>query len=127
MDVVYQVVVYTHVLGLAALVGGYFAVLAAARGNGRRSGSLVPSVVMVWGARAQILTGLTLVGLAEAVLDYELNHVKIGVKLLLALVAVAFVESGAAQARRASAGPSWIVHAVGLAAIVNAAIAVLWS
>lgn len=127
MDLVYDVMVYAHVLGLAALIGGYFAVIAAARAGGRRSGSLVPSAVMVWGARVQIITGLTLVGLAEAVLDDELNHVKIAVKLLLALVAVAFAESGAAKARRSAAGPSWIVHAVGGAAILNAAVAVLWS
>lgn len=127
MGGVYDIVVYAHVLGLAALIGGYFAVIAASHADRRRSGHLVPSTVMVWGARAQIITGLVLVGLAEAVLDSELNHVKIGVKLLLALVAVGFAESGAAKARRHAAGPSWMVHAAGGAAILNAAVAVLWS
>lgn len=39
---------------------------------------------MLWGARAQIIAGLALVGLAEAALDNELNHIKIGVELIVA-------------------------------------------
>ncbi len=123
MDTVYDVLVYLHVLGLAALIGGYFAVVA------RQSSSapLVASAVMVWGARAQIITGLVMVGLAEAVLDYELNQVKIGVKLLLALVAAYLVEKGAAKARRKENVAPPMVHAAGGIAMLNAAVAVIWS
>lgn len=122
MDVVYDLLVYAHVLGLAALIGGYFAVAA------RRSGAaFVPSAVMVWGVRAQLITGLAMVGLAEAVLDYELNQVKIGVKLLLALVAAYLVEKGAAKARRGESAAPGMVHAAGAVAMLNAAVAVLWS
>jgi len=121
MDLVYDLLVYAHVLGLAALIGGYFAVAA------RSSGAFVPSAVMVWGARAQLITGLAMVGLAEAVLDYELNHVKIGVKLVLALVAAFLVEKGAAKARRGEVVAAPMVHAAGAIAMLNAAIAVLWS
>jgi len=80
MDFVYNLVVVLHLLGMAALVGGWFVV---SRGAGS-------SEVMVWGARAQIVTGLVLVGLAEGVssLDKHLNHPKIGVKLVVALAAV---------------------------------------
>ncbi len=123
MDAVYNVLVYAHVLGLSALIGGYFAVSAASRSGGR----FVPSAVMVWGARAQIITGLAMVGLAEAVLDNELNHVKIGVKLLVALVAAWLVEKGSAKARRSEVVPAGMVHAAGALAMTNAAVAVLWT
>lgn len=122
MDIVYDLLVYAHVLGLAALIGGYFALTARSSGT-----AFVPGTVMVWGARAQLITGLAMVGLAEAVLDYELNHVKIGVKLLLALIAAFLVEKGAAKARRHDAVGPGIVHAAGAIAMLNAAVAVLWS
>ena len=82
MTVVYNLFLVCHLLGMAALVGGYFAVLGAPR----------ISEVMVWGARLQFVTGLILVGLGEAVLDKDYNHVKIGVKLLLS--------TGGGRARR---------------------------
>ncbi|MGC1206778.1 MAG: hypothetical protein WA880_02350 [Ornithinimicrobium sp.] len=123
MDLVYNVLVYTHILGLSALIGGYFAVAAASRSGGR----FVPSAVMVWGARAQIITGLVMVGLAEAVLDNDLNQVKIGVKLLVALAAAWLVEKGAAQSRRDEVVPAGMVHAAGALAMLNAAVAVLWT
>ncbi len=83
MTVVYNLFFVCHLLGMAALVGGYFAVLGGAadlRGHG------------VGGARLQFVTGLILVGLGEAALDKDYNHVKIGVKLLLSLVVVALAE-----------------------------------
>ncbi|MGB3827202.1 MAG: hypothetical protein WA962_00345 [Ornithinimicrobium sp.] len=125
MDTIYNLLVYTHVLGLAALIGGYFAVLAASRTTQRTA--LVPSAVMVWGARAQIITGLALVGVAEAALDGDLNSVKIGVKLVVALVAAWLVEKGAAQGRRSERVPAALVHAAGTLAMLNAAVAVLWT
>ncbi len=122
MDIVYDLLVYAHVLGLAALIGGYFALTVRSSGA-----TFVPSSVMVWGARTQIITGLAMVGLAEAVLDYELNHVKIGVKLVVALVAAWLVEKGAAKARRSEVVAPGMVHAAGALAMLNAAFAVLWS
>ncbi len=82
---------------------------------------------MLWGARAQIIAGLALVGLAEAALDNELNHIKIGVKLIVALVAAWLVEKGSAKARRDEVVPAAMVHAAGTLAMLNAAVAVLWT
>ncbi|NUP27327.1 MAG: hypothetical protein HOQ44_11660, partial [Nocardia sp.] len=48
MDFVYNVVVVTHLLGMAAVVGGYAA------------GRPAVNEVMVWGARAQLVTGVVL-------------------------------------------------------------------
>lgn len=125
MDDVYQLLVFAHVLGMAALVGGYFALV---WGSARaQNPAFVPSVVMLWGARIQILTGLVLVGLGEAVVGQDYDHVKIGVKLLVALVVTALVEATRGRGRRGQSFSPGLVHAAGALAVLNAAVAVLWT
>ncbi|WP_040835398.1 hypothetical protein [Nocardia brevicatena] len=116
MDFVYNVVIVTHLLGMAALVGGYVA------------GQPAVNSVMVWGARLQIITGLVLVGMAESIgsLDKDLNMVKIGVKLVVAFLVAAFAEMGRAEGKRGKELP-WMTHAAGGLGIVNVAIATLWT
>ncbi|WP_280236963.1 hypothetical protein [Nocardia cyriacigeorgica] len=116
MDLIYNVVVVTHLLGMAAVVGGYAA------------GQPVVSEVMVWGARLQLITGVALVGLAESIdsLDKDLNMVKIGIKLTISVLVAAFAEMGRADAKRGKDVP-WMTHAAGGLAIVNVLIAVLWT
>lgn len=140
MDVVYHLLVACHMLGLAALVGGYLvsalarpaAVPAGAAADGPvgtvSSGTgPVVSQVMLWGARAQLVTGLLLVGVAEGVLDdVELSKAKIGVKLVVALVVAACAEIAAARQRRGEQAPAALVHGAGMLAIVNVLVATLW-
>jgi hypothetical protein len=121
MDFVYTLVVALHLLGMAALVGGYFTVAAAARGR-----VPVPGPVMLWGARLQLLTGLVVVGLGEAVLDNEYDSAKLAVKLLVAVVVAALVEIASARARKDRAVASGLVHAAGGLAVLNVLVAVLW-
>jgi len=118
MEFVYDLVVVLHLLGMAALVGGWFVV---ARGPGS-------SEAMVWGARAQLVTGLVLVGLAEGVssLDKDLNHPKIGVKLVVALAAVACLEIARGRARK-GADTKALVSAAGGLGVLNVLVAALWS
>ncbi|MCM6775354.1 hypothetical protein NDR87_16250 [Nocardia sp. CDC159] len=115
MTVVYNLLVVAHLLGLAAVVGGYAA------------GQPVVNEVMVWGARAQIITGVVLVGLAESIdsLDKHLIMAKIVVKLVIAVAVAGFAEVGRADAKRGKMIP-WMTHAAGLLAIVNVFVAVLW-
>ena len=115
MDVLINVFVVLHLLGMAAIVGGWTA---------HRAGATAMSPI-VWGARAQILTGLILVGLDEAN-DDPVNHVKIGVKLLVALAVVACAEIARGRAKRDQPS-SQLLDAAGLLAILNVAIAVLWT
>jgi len=125
MDGVYQLLVFAHVLGLAALIGGYFAMV---WGSPRSTNpAFVPSAVMLWGARAQVVTGLLIVGLGEAVVDMDYDHAKIGVKLLLALVVAALVEISRGRGRRGQSFAAGVVHAAGAVAILNAGVAVLWT
>lgn len=142
MNLVYELVVVTHLLGMAAVVGGYLSVRSAPR----------VTDVMLWGARAQIVTGLVLVGLAEGVssLDRDLDRTKIAVKLVVALAVAGVAEASHARAKRAaataaagtsgSAGSSRgartagasadvapaLAHLCGLLAVVNVVVAAAW-
>ena len=117
MDLVYNLVVVLHLLGMAALVGGWFAF---ARG-------VASTEVMVWGARAQVVTGLVLVGLAEAVdsLDKHVNNPKIGVKLVVALAAAACIEIARARGRKGT-DTRTLVQAAGGLGVLNVLVAALW-
>jgi hypothetical protein len=117
MDFVYNLVVVLHLLGMAALVGGWFAFT---RG-------VASTEVMVWGARAQVVTGLVLVGLAEGVdsLDKHVNNPKIGVKLVVAIAAVACLEISRARARK-GADAKGLVQAAGGLGVLNVLVAALW-
>ena len=117
MDLVYNLLVALHLLGMAAVVGGWVAV---------RAGRTVTAPVL-WGARAQLVTGLALVGIASAVKDddHVVDNTKIGVKLVIALVVVAAAEIGAARARRGE-DTGRLLDAAGGAATVNVLVAALW-
>ena len=114
MELLTNLFVVLHLLGLAAIIGSAVFV---ARG--------VPTPALVWGARAQIITGLLLVGLNEAG-DDPVNHTKVGVKLLVALGVAACAEIVAGRERRGQGNPN-LVHAAGGLAVLNTAIAVLWT
>ncbi|GAB4063723.1 hypothetical protein GCM10028777_07800 [Angustibacter speluncae] len=113
MEALHSVLVVAHLVGMAAVVGGYLTCLRAPR---------FPSA-LVWGARAQIVTGILLVGLLESgALDDEPNRPKVAVKL-----AVAIVLTGVAEAtKRRDPLPTWAFHLVGGLALVNVLVAVLW-
>ena len=117
MDLVHNLLVALHLLGMAAVVGGWVAV---------RAGRTVTAPV-VWGARAQIVTGLALVGMASAVKDddHVVDNTKVAVKLVIALVVVAAAEIGAARARRGE-DTARLLDVAGGAATANVLVAALW-
>lgn len=114
MGLLENVFVLLHLLGMAAVIGSAVFV---ARG--------LPTPALVWGARAQLVTGLVLVGILEAG-DDPVNHAKVGVKLLVAIAVAACAEIAAAKARKGDGEVVRLVHAAGALAVLNAAIAVLW-
>lgn len=115
MEFLIDVFVVLHLLGMAAILGGWLAMrLGAPRG-------LVP---LVWGARAQVLIGIILVGLNEMAQE-DVNNVKIGVKLLVALAVVACAEIARARTKKGTDQPA-LVNAAFALALVNVLVAVLW-
>lgn len=117
MKIVYELLVIGHLLGMAAIVGSWLMVVRAPR--------VVPG--MVHGALLQLVTGLAMVGLRESkayVEDETLDHAKIGVKLLIALVVA--VLAWVYRNRESSPKVARIAHVVGGLAVLNVVIAVLW-
>ena len=114
MEIAIRVVLILHFVGLSMLLGG---ALSQAREKAKR---------IVWtmrdGAYTQLLTGIVLVGLVQAN-DEEVNNVKVGVKLAIALViaALCFVN----RKERTSMVAAW--GAVLVLTLANIAIAVLWN
>jgi thiamine transporter ThiT len=117
MDLAHKILVALHLLGMAAVVGGWVAV---------RAGRVVTPTI-VWGARAQIVTGILLVGLAEMSKtdDFVVNNVKVGVKLLIALVVAGAAEVGARKTRQGEDG-SRHLDVAGGAGLANVLVATLW-
>jgi hypothetical protein len=115
VDIVYGILLVLHLLGMAMVVGGWLATV--------REPKLVPG--MLHGALTTLVSGLVMVGLREsgAVDKADLNHAKIGVKLLIALVVTVLI----VLAGRRSGDAKRLVPAAGGLTIVNVLVAVLWS
>jgi hypothetical protein len=87
MDVMRLILRFVHFLSWAALIGGLLTQWSAVAKR--------VSKAALWGARLAFLSGLLLVGVREAIAasgGAEVNHAKIGAKLLLSLVPVALLE-----------------------------------
>ena len=114
MKFVIHLVVVLHLLGMAAILSGWIA---------QRYGAKAWAP-LVWGARAQVLTGLLLVGRHEMA-DDDLNHMKIGVKVLVAIGVAACAEIANAKAKRGDLRPV-LVNVAAALTILNVLVAALW-
>lgn len=115
MGIVVGLFVVLHLLGLSAILGGWIATrLGAERGRS----------VLAWGARAQLLIGVVLVGLLEMA-GRDVNYAKIATKIVVSLAVVACAEIAAARARRGSGQPALLDAAAALT-VANVLVAVLW-
>jgi hypothetical protein len=116
MDVVRYLLIVAHLLGMAAIVGGWFAVLKAPR-------VLQP---MLWGARFQVLTGILLWGVLESGAADDAgdpDRVKLTIKLIIGIAVAGLAESNVKKGDQVNPR---LVHLIGALAIVNVLIAVLW-
>lgn len=115
MDIVYNLLVVVHLLGMAYLVSG---VVVRWVGNAEPAGR-----IMLWGSSAQVVTGLALAGIASAgLIAGEVNHMKLGVKLV---VAVAVLLLAHIIWRRPDAGKNVFYGLTGATAL-NIVIAAMW-
>lgn len=114
MEILRDILVFLHFIGLAALFGGLFVQI--------KSDPRVVNNAVIHGALTQVVTGLLLVGLLEADADADVNHAKIGVKLLVALVITVLAFAN----RKKSSIPGGLFFGLmGLTAL-NIAVAVFW-
>lgn len=117
MEILRHVVVLVHITGFALLFGGW-AVEAVTR-------RFQINTVMNTGLALAAVAGLALA--APWGISYDLNYVKLGVKLVVLLAIGALMGIGAARSRRSgSPVPAGLFWTIGILTLLNAALAVLW-
>ncbi|MFD5101685.1 hypothetical protein [Streptomyces albidochromogenes] len=117
MDVLINVFVGLHIIGIAALLGGFLTQMKA-----MSAGTARFTPAMLHGALTMLVTGVALVGLNRAD-DQTVNNLKIGVKLavLVVILGLVYVKRDEEKADKALFG------AVGGLTVANIFIAVLWT
>ncbi|UZJ29967.1 hypothetical protein [Streptomyces endophytica] len=117
MDVVINIFVGLHIIGIASLLGGF---LTQMKAMGAGTARFVPA--MLHGALTMLVTGIVLVGLNQAQ-DHPVNTIKIGIKMavLVVILALVYVKRDEEQIDKALFG------AVGGLTMANIFIAVLWT
>jgi len=113
MQLAQQILVLIHLIGFAALFGGFLVQI--------RSKEPEINASMLNGSFTLLISGLALVALEEIGPD-PVNHVKIAIKLLITAVIVVLV----AKNRKFTATPRGLWGLIGGLTIMNAAVAVLW-
>lgn len=115
MEIVYDVVLVLHFLGLASLIGGWLVQM-------RSRGERLVNPAMLHGALTQLLTGLAIVGIGEAALDREYDYAKITTKLVVTGVVLLLVWVN----RRKPSVPDGLYFIIGGLSVLNVVLAVFW-
>lgn len=117
MDVVRQLLLVLHIIGIGSLLGGFLTQM-----NALKSGDVRINTAMVHGSFTMLLTGLALVGVRQSE-DLPVDNAKIGVKLGILVAILLMVWTNRAKERV----DTKIVGAIGLLTVANIAIAVMWT
>ncbi|MEV7564629.1 hypothetical protein [Streptomyces tanashiensis] len=117
MDVLINVFVALHIIGIASLLGGFLTQMKA-----MGAGTARFSPAMLHGALTMLVTGVALVGLNQAD-DQSVNNLKVGIKLaiLVVILGIVYVKR---DEERADKG---LFAAVGGLTMANIFIATLWT
>ena len=114
METVRLLLRYAHLIGFALLLGGAIAQYV--------TGRLRINAAMLWGAIIQVVTGIGLAAPLRGGGDKEPDPIKLGVKLLIALMILVMVWF---SRKRESVNRGHFMAIIGLT-LVNAAVAVFW-
>ncbi|WP_309105576.1 hypothetical protein [Arthrobacter sp.] len=116
MNIVFDIMVFLHIVGAAMIVGIWI-------GNMKK-----PTVHprQFDGAALQLLTGIAMMGLIPA-LDRDANYMKLGVKIVIALVVAVLAFIGSRKYKKGEPVGKGLAHSVGGLALLNVAIATLWN
>lgn len=116
MEILKNIVLAIHIIGVASLLGGVLVQIGAMRTHTTR---ILPAIMH--GAWTMLATGIVLVGL-QYPLGHEVNNVKISVKLaiLVAIVVIALIH------RKRETLSTWVVPVLGGLTVANIVIATVW-
>ncbi|MEU1936169.1 hypothetical protein ACH49O_23190 [Streptomyces coeruleorubidus] len=117
MDVLIHLFVGLHIIGIAALLGGF---LTQMKAMGQGTARYTPA--MLHGALTMLVTGVILVGLNQAD-DQTVNNIKVGIKLALLIVILGLVY----VKRDDEKVDKGLFGLVGALTTANVFIAVLWT
>jgi peptidoglycan/LPS O-acetylase OafA/YrhL len=115
MNIVYNVMVFLHIIGAAMIVGIWIAQMKQPTVHPRQFD----------GAALQLITGVVMMGLIP-LLDKEANYMKLGIKLVIALVVAVLAFIGSRKYKKDQPVSKGLAHSVGGLALLNVAIATLW-
>ena len=116
MEILRHFVVLIHLVGFAILFGAWVVEVA----NRRHRVTRLMNI------------GLGIAGLAGLILaapwgiDYDLNYMKLGTKLVILIIIGALLGIGAGRERKTGSVPPAIFWSIGILTLVNVSIAVLW-
>jgi hypothetical protein len=116
MDVLIDVVLGLHIVGIAALLGGFLVQMKA-----MGAGEARVNPAMLHGGWTMLVTGLALVGLNQAD-DQEVDNAKIAVKLTVLLVILGLVYVNRDEERVAPP----VFGAIGALTTANVFVATVW-
>lgn len=118
MEFGYQLVLLLHFIGMASLVGGILIQIS-------NRGAFEMNALIRHGVGTQIVTGIILTGMAEGLdeLDKDIPVEKLGLKLVVAIV-IAFL---AERNRKRKPVGDTVFYVVAGLALVNVAVAALWT
>ncbi|CAM3191625.1 hypothetical protein PSET11_03184 [Arthrobacter ulcerisalmonis] len=115
MTLVYNIIVFLHIVGAAMIVGLWIGQMKNPTVHPRQFD----------GAMLQLITGIALMGLIPA-LDMDANYFKLGIKFAIALAVGVLAFMGRRQFKKGEQVPPGIAHGVGGLALLNIAIATIW-
>lgn len=115
MEFVHLLLRYLHLLGFAAVFGGWLVSLLSKKFDF--------NTAMLWGIAAQLATGIVLYGIVAA--DGDANHAKLGVKFLLALMLGVMIAIPVWKKRKKVAAGHF--YATGALIAITAGVAVFWT
>ena len=115
MDFLHNFLVFLHILGAAIIVGIWFARI--------KNPTVLPG--QFHASLLQLVTGLALVAVNEMG-DGDVNHLKVGIKLLITLVIAVLAFIGQRRYKKDEPVSSGLANGVGILTIVNIAVATMW-
>lgn len=116
METLRHIVLFVHLIGFAVLFGAW----AVQAFGGKREFTRLMSLGMTIAA----IAGLALA--APWGIEYDLDYIKVGTKLVILVVIGALLGIGAGRQRKSGSVPAVMFWLVGILTLVNAGIAVIW-
>ncbi|MEX1078284.1 MAG: hypothetical protein WED09_04170 [Homoserinimonas sp.] len=117
MDILRNILLVLHFVGLASLLGGVIAQVPELK-----AGAAAINSAIFHGALTQLVTGLLLVGVIEMGDLGDLDNAKIGAKLVVVIVIAALAIMG----RRKQKVANWMPLTIAGLTVLNICIAVFW-